>query len=278
MKTIDTLIADIEELLVKGGDDIPEKTYLDLGQAITNAIRTSMSRDHETRLRMSNIGQCSRKTWYGINAPDDKEPLKASAYLKFMFGHILEEVLLFLAEAAGHSVEGRQDEQEIAGIKGHRDAVIDGVLTDVKSASTYSFKKFETHLTKEQDSFGYLDQIQSYLFTGQKDPLVTDKSRAAFLVVDKTLGNICLDIHPKEEFDFEKYYEYKKDKVNSSEPPARQYDPVPDGKSGNMKLDIVCSYCEFKNLCHPGLRTFIYAAGPRYLTTVKKEPDVPEAK
>lgn len=228
---------------------------------------------------MSNIGTpCNRKLWYLVNTPDDKEPLPPEARLKFLFGHILEELLLLLAEVAGHKVEGRQDEVEMEGVLGHRDAVIDGTVVDVKSASTYSFKKFEKGLSKDDDSFGYLDQIGSYLETGQSDPIVTDKERAAFLVVDKTLGKLCLDVHKRSNFPFDKLYRYKKDMVAREEPPARGFDDLPEGKSGNRKLGINCSYCDFQKKCWPGLRTFLYASKPVHLTVVKKEPNVPELK
>lgn len=58
--------------------------------------------------------------------------------------------------------------------------------------------------------------------------------------------------------------------------PERAFQPEPDGKSGNMKLGLQCSYCNMKHACYPNLRTFIYSNGPRYLTTVVKTPDVPE--
>jgi hypothetical protein len=121
-----------------------------------------------------------------------------------------------------------------------------------------------------------MDQIQSYLHAGQTDDRVTDKDRAAFLVVDKTLGNLCLDIYPKQSFPIEKLYQYKKDMVSAEEPPARGFKPVPDGKSGNEKLGLECSYCPFKFKCYEGLKGYAYSRGPVWLTTIKREPDVPE--
>lgn len=249
-------------------------------RTIANAVVLNLSeRQNKATLRMSNIGTpCNRKLWYTVNEPDEKEELSGEVRMKFLFGHILEEVLLFLAELSGHRVEGRQDEQDILGIKGHRDAVIDGVLVDVKSASTYSFKKFEEGKLADDDAFGYIDQIQSYLHCAQDDPIVTDKDRCAFFVVDKTLGNMCLDIHKRSSFPREKVVEYKKEMVARPEPPARGFDPIPEGKSGNMKLGVQCSYCDFKNRCYPELRTFLYANRPVFLTTVKREPNVPELK
>jgi len=64
--------------------------------------------------------------------------------------------------------------------------------------------------------------------------------------------------------------------VQQPEPPEFCNDPVPDGKSGNMKLPIGCSYCHFKRSCYPDLRTFLYSTGPRFLTEVANEPKVQE--
>jgi len=119
---------------------------------------------------MSSIGQpCERKLWYSINEPMEAEGLSGETRFKFLYGHILEELLLFLAGVAGHDVVGRQDTQEIEGVEGHRDAVIDGVVVDAKSASTYSYKKFEEGKLTENDPFGYVDQLQSYLYAGQDE-------------------------------------------------------------------------------------------------------------
>ena len=67
--------------------------------------------------------------------------------------------------------------------------------------------------------------------------------------------------------------------VNSSTPPPREYDEIPEGKSGNMIIQMPCGYCEFKDHCWKGLRTFVYYGGkPKFFTKVKREPKVPEIK
>ena len=83
--------------------------------------------------------------------------------MKFLFGHLLEEMLLFLAAEAGHTVAGRQDRLEIDGVPGHGDAIIDGMLVDVKSASTMAFKVQEPPDSLDTDDFGYLQQLNAYL-------------------------------------------------------------------------------------------------------------------
>lgn len=281
LKSIETLVEDVYDLLERGlPDDYPDEKItqfgLELGRMVASRLK---DRSGKPGLRMSNIGTpCNRKLYYTINCPEEAEPLTGPTRLKFLYGDLIESLLLFLVSASGHTVEGTQDTQEIEGIKGHRDAVIDGEVVDVKSASSYSFQKFEEHRLSESDPFGYQDQLQSYIHSGQDDPIVTRKDRGHFLVMDKTLGKLCLDTHPKSTFPIEKKYQYKKDMVAKSEAPARGFDPEPEGKSGNMKLPMVCSYCDFKNKCHSNLRTFIYSNGPVFLTKVAREPKVPEAK
>ena len=64
--------------------------------------------------------------------------------------------------------------------------------------------------------------------------------------------------------------------VKQKAPPEVCYEAVPEGKSGNMKLAVGCSYCAYKKTCWPNLRAFLYSTGPRYLTEVKNEPKVQE--
>ena len=279
MKKIDTLVQDIYELMDKGADvrqDDVEGFGKDLSRIVEERLKPS---ERKPYLRMSSLGtKCDRKLWYSINRPEMAEDMPSYVKLKFLIGDVWEAVLLFLAKAAGHSVEGQQDTQDLYGVKGHRDAVIDGTVTDVKSASSRSFTKFEEGLSPERDDFGYITQLQGYLHTGQEDPLVTDKGRAAFLAGDKTLGKIVVDVHPVADIDFESVVATKKKMLARDNPPPRAYSDEADGKSGNRKLGVACSYCEFKQGCWPGLRTFLYSNGPRYLTQVVREPKVDSAE
>jgi hypothetical protein len=280
-KTIDTLIEDIEKVLVDGIDaNSDNESVLNrfASELASVLIRRLIREKREPTLRFSNIGQpCDRKLWYEINESEEAEPLRAETYLKFLYGDIIEELMLFLAELAGHEVKGRQDEQEIEGIKGHRDAVIDGTLVDVKSASSYSFKKFKEGKLSEDDPFGYIPQILSYLEASREGDDISEKDRAAFLVVDKTLGHITLDFHERRpEHNWPELFNKKKETVAQAEPPERAFSPEQFGKSGNMKLGTNCSYCPFMKRCWPEVRTFLYSYGPVHLVEVKNEPAVTE--
>lgn len=285
MKTIETLIDDIYEVVEgKGGWDKAASEYF--GTTVAKTMEDRLNPDtYKPGLRMSAIGQpCARKLWYSIHMDGKGEPLEPYVRFKFLYGDILEDFLLALAVAAGHEVAGCQDEMNLYGIKGHRDAVIDGVTVDVKSASTFAFQKFKKGLTDEEDGFGYLTQLASYVKSGEDDPLVRDKSGGAFLVVDKQHGHLTLDYHNlvSRMDELESLYESRKEMAEKDSPPIRGFDPQPEGKSGNMKLGFNCSYCDFKKVCYPKLRTFLYKQGPTtrpvHLTTVVKTPKVPEVE
>jgi hypothetical protein len=282
LKKIDTLVEDIQQTLLNGVEEANEELLDKYAASFKELLRTRLAaseRQREGTLRMSNIGKpCERQLWYEVNAKGEAEPLPPEAFMKFLYGDLCELLLLYLVEVSGHDVQGTQDTQEIEGIKGHRDAVIDGTIVDVKSASAYSFKKFSEGRLEEDDAFGYVDQLQSYLYSGQTDDKVTDKSRGAFLVLDKVLGHICLDIHQKKDIPYDAIYRHKKEVVNSPELPERGFEDVPEGKSGNRKLGVNCSYCSFRDTCWTDLRTFIYSSGVTHLTKVVNEPRVPEIK
>lgn len=181
-----------------------------------------------------------------------------------------------MAKAAGHEVTGEQDELFVDGVRGHRDCVIDGCVVDVKSAATRSFQKFKDGSIRDDDAFGYLDQLDGYVVGSRNDPLVRNKSTGYLLAIDKQLGHLALYEHTaREESIRERIRDYR-DVVALDRAPRCTCEEVPDGKSGNVKLGVRASYNAFKYCCHPQLRTFLYASGPVYLTKVVRKPDVPE--
>ena len=273
LKSIDTLVGDIYGLF-KTPQKVKKESAEKLGQEIAKSITEMLEGgEQEPSLRFSNLGTpCKRKLWYSIRAPQLSEPLPPYVKIKFLFGHILETLLLFLSEQAGHTVTGRQDELSIGTVKGHRDAVIDGRTIDVKSATTFSFKKFRENRLTDDDPFGYIDQINAYR-AADKDN-VDDK--VSFLAIDKQLGHIVLDTYPANEVNYEEKIDRLKAIVDADEPPERGFSDEEMGAKGNRKLCMTCSYCPFKEVCWPGLRTFVYSNGPVYLTKVEETPKVLE--
>lgn len=277
MPNIDDLIPDIQKLFDTGrtlSDISLERFTKEISTNIAERF-TEYSQERIPRLRMSNVGKPLRQLWYEISSGLTPEPLPASAKFKFLYGDILEDVLLLLAIEAGHTVTDIGREVNVDGVSGKIDCVIDGWLVDFKSCSSYSFTKFKNNTIRTDDPFGYIGQLAGYSFAiGNLD--------SALLAVDKVTGNLCLCKFTKEElsdYKVESRIPEVREILKSKEPPkAYCYEAVPDGKSGNLKLPVGCSYCSHKFNCRPEIRTFIYSTGPVYLTHVERLPYVQEIK
>jgi hypothetical protein len=274
-KQIDTIVEDIYALFGQE-EKFDVSLFREFGDNLHDLMETRFhnKRSGPNYLRMSNIGRPDRQLWYDINGTAEREALLPSTLIKFAYGDMIEQMVLLYAKMAQHEVVQEQAEVEVDGIKGHIDAIIDGVLIDVKSASSFSFQKFENKALFEpgNDPFGYVAQICGYIEA-------TGCERGGFLVVDKTLGKLCFCEIPAEVITAYKVREriaHIKDVVASPELPPRCHEDVPDGKSGNRKLATGCSYCPHKFTCWDGLKTFYYSTGPRYLTQVVREPRVAE--
>ena len=286
MKTLDTLVSDIYKkigVLSKGKQiKITNKELDEFGNDMKDALKHWASppkRDNSLTkgLRMSNIGKPDRQLWYDLNSPKRKETeLEPSVYIKFLYGHLLEVLMLFFVRLSGHTVTSEQKEVKVSGISGHMDCVIDGEVVDVKTASGYSFKKFKDGSLAEDDSFGYLAQLAGYEEAEQT-------SNGGFLVLNKETGQITL-FRPEEldKPNIKERIKTIKQVVKKKKPPEFCFDPVPEGKAGNLKLARKCFYCPHKFECHKGandgkgLRAFQYSKGITYLTHVVKEPKVEE--
>lgn len=282
MKSIDTLVDDMNTVLDEETDHVVSEANLDWAASAFRAILATRfaKRKEGNPIRFSSLGKKPRQIWYTAHPPEQVEKMPPSAMFKFLYGDLIEVALLFLAKEAGHEVTHEQFEVIEAEVTGHMDAVIDGVPVDCKSASPYSFAKFVDGSYVFDDPFGYVPQLSGYSHA------INNTERAGFLVANKVSGEIGLA--PLSGMDIKanppgpRIAELKA-VVASDTPPERCYAPVPEGKSGNLKLDIGCSYCKFKDSCWSdanggqGLRKFWYSRGPVWLTNVAKEPKVDEA-
>ena len=281
----DTLVEDIYQMIdtkkIEFGVDV-DKIIDDFGENVKKILKNNIT-EHEfdrRKLRMSNIGKQDRQLWYSYNGYEG-EKLMPHTRIKFLYGHLIEEMVLALAKLSGHNVTDEQKKAEVDGIKGSMDCKIDGVLTDVKSSSPYGFKKFKDGSLINDDPFGYVDQIKGYAHS-------EGENQFGWLVMDKTNGHLTYlkyDMADESQWYWSKLNFFSiaerikniKRVVKSETPPERCYEPVADGKSGNMKLGVGCSYCAYKHECWgDDLRTFIYANGPRFLVKVENTPNVIE--
>ncbi len=281
-KTLDTLVEDIYNKIGVLADnqhiDLEEDTIEQFGESMKQIL---YDWSHPTprgkpALRMSNIGRKERQLWYDMKSEGTPERMPPSLFIKFLYGHLLEEIVLFLVKLSGHEVTSEQKEITVSGIKGHMDCVIDGEVVDVKTASGFAFKKFKDGTLAEQDAFGYMAQLAGY-------EEAEGTNNGGFLALNKESGELAM-FRP-DDFDkpnIKKKISSVKKAVKLKTPPERCYNPIPDGKSGNMQLPKGCVYCRHKFECHKdanegkGLRVFKYSNGNRYLTQVPKVPNVIE--
>ena len=281
-KKLNTLVDDIYKklsVLGKGKSlNLSEETIDQFGESMKEVLRhwsTPHPRATET-LRMSNIGRPNRQLWFDMKTEQQAQEIPPATFIKFLYGHMLEEVVLLLVKLAGHTVSDEQKNVKIKGIEGHMDCVIDGEVIDVKTASGYAFKKFKDGTLAEDDTFGYMSQLAGY-------EAGHGTSNGGFLAMNKENGELALYI--PEELDkpnIETKIDTVKKSLKKQTPPELCYLPIPDGTSGNMKLPRGCFFCRHKIECHKdsnngkGLRVFKYAKGLTYLTQVVKEPKVDE--
>ena len=149
-KSLDTLVPDINKLLVnltyKKKVPVTEEQLSKFLNNIKEVMIdfTSPRKADKSVLRMSVLGRPARQLWYDRNRPFKKSKPDPALQLKFLYGHLMEHLILFLAELAGHEVTDQQKKVTVDGIVGHMDSKIDGEVVDVKTASSYSFRKFQT--------------------------------------------------------------------------------------------------------------------------------------
>ena len=284
MKTTKLIIPDIYDTLStkksKVSKEEEERIIEEFGEECKAFMRDAIGghQDRSGALRLSGVGHPLRKLWnqfWDIRGL----PISGPTYMKFLYGHLTESVVLTLTKLAGHSVTEQQKVCEVEGIKGHQDARIDGMLVDVKSASSFGFKKFRYNTLHEDDPFGYIAQLKAYAHQ-------EGDTKFAWLAFDKQNGDLAWLEYDTEDtkapyyeavnYDITERVREIKKHVKGSVLPSQCYAEVPDGKSGNMKLATGCAYCDYKHTCFPNLRTYSYSGGPRYLTKVVKDPRVSE--
>ena len=281
--TLSTVVSDIYKELegLSDGTALPlteadiDKTMVGMRAALMDWA-TPRKRNTDFTVRMSNVGKPSRQLWYEKRDPEGRGGIDGATQIKFLYGHLLEEVVLMLVRMAGHKVTDEQKEVVVNGITGHMDCKINGEVVDVKTASRFAFNKFRDGRLAQDDPFGYLGQLAGYEKAEGTD-------NGGFLVLNKESGELCMYL--PDDLDKPNIDTRISELLPALEldiPPALCYDPIPDGKKGNMKLAKGCSWCKYKYKCHSdsndgaGLRTFKYSNGLAYLTEVVAEPKVEE--
>ncbi len=233
-------------------------------------------RNKDFTLRMSNVGKPARQLWFEKRDPQGRGLVDGPTQIKFLYGHLLEEIVLMLVRMTDHKVTDEQKEVDVNGIVGHMDCKINGEVVDVKTASRFAFNKFKDGRLAQDDPFGYLGQLAGY-------EAAEGTENGGFLVINKESGELCM--YTPDDMDKPNIKTSIKSLIPALKldtPPELCYTPIPDGKKGNMKLPKGCSWCKYKYECYKdsndgaGLRTFKYSNGLAYLTKVEVEPKVEE--
>ena len=282
-KPLNTIVPDIYGLLenLSNGEPLPiteealDATMASMKEAILHWA-TPRPRDTDFTVRMSNVGKPSRQMWFEKRDPNGRGSVDGATQIKFLYGHVLEEIVLMLVRMAGHNVTDEQKEVTVNGIVGHMDCKINGQVVDVKSASKFAFNKFMKGTLADDDPFGYLGQLAGY-------EKAEGTNEGGFLVINKESGELCMYVPDDlDKPNIDTKINTLLDELKLDTPPDLCYTPTPDGKKGNMQLPKGCTWCKYKHECHKdandgaGLRTFKYSTGYKYLTHVEVEPKVDE--
>lgn len=116
-KQLDTLIPDIYGLFDKEHTVNEENltTFKEnIGQVVKDRLAVIQSWDAPS-LRVSKLGTPDRKLWYELTTKpkegdEELRRIEPSTTIKFMYGDIIEELVLLFIKEAGHTVEGEQGE------------------------------------------------------------------------------------------------------------------------------------------------------------------------
>ena len=115
MTCLNTLVDDINKSLEGLSDGKPlniteEDLDLTLSRMKTSILEWAdpSERNSTFSLRMSNVGRPARQLWFEKNNPLENAKPSAATQMKFLYGHVLEELLLMLVRAAGHTVTDEQ--------------------------------------------------------------------------------------------------------------------------------------------------------------------------
>jgi len=285
-KQIDTLVYDIYDLFHRKhhpSDDNLQKLVDGLKTLLVSRLEEDPNEERPQHLRMSGIGKPDRQLWYSMRLEKQGKRTKqfdGKTLLNFLFGDIVELLILFLAREAGHTVENEQVTVNVDGVEGHLDCTIDGVLLDVKSASSYGMAKFKDGSLKTNDPFGYIGQISGYKTAVEKE--VNRRVRQGFLAFDKSSADLvtCM-VQEQDTINTQERLRHLDEVFKKDIPPKRCYSPKIND-NGNHELATGCKFCQFKEICWSdsnngrGLRVFKYSNGPAFLTKVVKEPKVEE--
>ncbi len=259
MKKFQDLPKDIYAMLKhrKGSTAFEDEKLVALGVAVAKHTADTMSepmprvRD-KTVFYPSEIGkECVRQVWYKYNLPEVSAPISGPTHIKFLFGDYIEELLLYLAKKAGHTVEKEQERVEISvdgvTVRGRIDAVIDGVIVDVKSTTAYNFQCWNgKDLGPDNDAFGYRHQLNSYYRGAESLGLAVPNMGLFFMEKASGVIGTCNVPHDS---GWEDRVRMLASVVDEPSPPPRLPSVPLKTDVHNHGLPLSCQYCDYNKTC-----------------------------
>jgi hypothetical protein len=235
-------------------DSILDTVAADIKDALSRQLS---GEKREFRLRMSNLGRKRCQLWFEKNDPESKLPDSPFFIINMMLGDIVEAVFKGLLRASKVEFEDSKKvvlKTKNKDIEGSYDLVLNGKVDDVKSTSPWAYENkfidFETLSSK--DSFGYVSQLVGYA-KARGVPVggwwVVNKANGNFKYI--SASNVDVDTEMQKIEDTISY-------IDNDEPFERCYEPIEEtyyGKpSGNLKLGIECSLCNYREKCWDNLQ------------------------
>ena len=251
----------------RGEVTISPSAIMDFANECRDAIDKQINSRREFRIRMSGLGRpiCQQI----LEREKHVEDMDYNAFFRFLFGDIVESVLVLIMEQADVEIVEKQKavSLDIAGQKilGTLDLILKdemGVdkVWDVKSASEWAFKFKYTgyggyEKIKEDDPFGYI--MQGHLY-GE----ATGLPFGGWIVVNKSSGEVAVVEAPDWQDEDRKLY-----MADAEKRVKRLLDPDPkfvkpfksefetykvkgeEIRTGNKVLPKICGMCGYRSHC-----------------------------
>lgn len=251
----------------RGEVTVSPSAIKDFAKECEESVERQLNKERKFSIRMSGLGRplCQQL----LDRQGIKEDMDYNALFRFMFGDLVESIVVLIMEQAEVEIVAKQKPVKLT-IAGHeitgtldlilRDEMGVEKVWDVKSASEWAFRFKYTGYggydkIKEDDPFGYV--MQGHLY-GE----ATGLPFGGWIVVNKSSGQIVMVEAP--DWQDEDRREYMKDAERRVK---RLLDPDPNFvkpyktefetykvkgeeiRTGNKTLHKICSMCGYRSHC-----------------------------